>query len=228
MSSKKTPPWLQPEVAEYVAERVAPSPDSVLTRLIERTHAETGGAAGMQVSASQGALLTLLARITGARRALELGTFTGYSSICLARGLADGGSLVCCDVSEEYTAIAREAWTEAGVADVIELRIAPALDTLAELAKQASDDPFDPFDLVFIDADKPNYPHYLEGVLPLMRRGGLLLIDNTLWSGDVVRPAEEGSTTAILQGFNDSVAADERLDSVILPISDGMTMACKR
>ena len=221
MTSKTTPPWFELEVAEYVAER-ATQPDPVLSRLIERTRAETGGAANMQVSASQGALLTLLARVGGARRALELGTFSGYSSICLARGLAEGGTLLCCDVSEDYTVIAREAWAEAGLTDVIELRIAPALETLAALP------PDEPFDLVFIDADKPNYPHYLEAVLPLMRSGGLLLVDNTLWSGDVVRPAEAGSATALIQVFNDLVAADERLDSVILPISDGMTMACKR
>ena len=133
MTSKQTPPWFQPEMSAYVGARAA-QPDPVLSGLIERTRAETGGAATMQVSASQGALLTLLTRVTGARRALELGTFTGYSSICIARGLADGGSLLCCDVSEEYTAIAREAWAEAGLTDRIELRIAPALDTLEGLA----------------------------------------------------------------------------------------------
>jgi caffeoyl-CoA O-methyltransferase len=222
MTIKETPPWLQPELAEYVDARATP-PDPVLSRLIERTRDETGGAAGMQVSAGQGALLTLLTRITGARRALELGTFTGYSSICIARGLAEGGTLVCCDVSEEYTAIAREAWAEAGVADRIELRIAPALDTLAALDDETSE----PFDLAFIDADKPAYPAYFEAVLTLLRPGGLLLVDNTLWSGEVVRPAETGSTTALIQGFNDLVAADPRVESVILPISDGMTMACK-
>ncbi|MGI8645874.1 MAG: O-methyltransferase [Nocardioides sp.] len=221
MTSKETPPWLQPDVAEYVAARSA-QPDPVLRRLIDRTRAETGGAAGMQISADKGVLLTLLTRVSGARRALELGTFTGYSSICLARGLAEGGSMLCCDVSEDYTAIAREAWAEAGVSDLIELRIAPALQTLAALPEE------EPFDLAFIGADKPNYPHYFEAVLPLLRPGGLLLVDNTLWSGDVVRPAEEGSTTAVIQAFNDMVAADDRVDSVILPISDGMTLACKR
>ena len=220
MTSKETPPWFQPEIAAYVAARSA-QPDRVLARLIERTRAETGGAAGMQVSADQGALLTLLTRVSGARRALELGTFTGYSSICIARGLAEGGSMLCCDVSEDYTAIAREAWAEAGVSERIDLRIAPALETLAALTAD------EPFDLAFIDADKPNYPHYFEAVLPLLRPGGLLLVDNTLWSGDVARPAEPGSTTAVIQDFNDLVAADDRVDSVILPISDGMTLACK-
>lgn len=221
MTSKQAPPWLRPELAEYVAARATP-PDPVLVRLIERTRDQTGGSAGMQVGPTQGALLTLLARATGARRALEIGTFTGYSSICLARGLAEDGSLLCCDVSEEFTAIAREAWAEAGLTEMIELRLAPALQTLASLS------PDDPFDLVFLDADKPNYPRYYEAVLPLLRPGGLLLVDNTLWSGEVVEPAREGSTAAMFQEFNDALAGDDRLDSVILPISDGMTIACKR
>ncbi len=223
MSSKTRPPWLAPEMAAYVAER-APKPDPVLAALAERTRAETGGAAGMQVSAFQGAVLTLLTRLAGARRALELGTFTGYSSICIARGLAEGGSLLCCDVSEDYTAIAREAWAEAGVDDRIELRIAPALDTLASLAQEVGE----PFDLVFIDADKGNYPAYVDAVAPLMRPGGLLLVDNTLWSGRVLEPAGDDATTAVFQAFNDRLAADERFESVILPISDGMTMALRR
>jgi caffeoyl-CoA O-methyltransferase len=220
MSSKKSPPWLAPEMAAYVAER-APQPDPVLAALAERTRAETGGAAGMQVSAFQGAVLTLLTRLAGARRALELGTFTGYSSICIARGLVEGGSLLCCDVSEDYTAVAREAWAEAGVDDRIELRIAPALETLAGLPTDEL------FDLVFIDADKGNYPAYVEAVAPLMRAGGLLLVDNTLWSGRVLEPAGD-ETTAVFQAFNDRLASDERFESVILPISDGMTLALRR
>src|SRR5262245_35119318 len=144
MTDKQDPPWLRDDIADYVDQRAA-QPDAVLRRLIERTHAETGGAANMQVGAYQGALLTLLTRLVGARRALEIGTFTGYSSICLARGLPDDGRLVCCDVSEDYTSIAREAWAEAGLTDRIELRIAPALETLADLEAEA------PFDLVFID-----------------------------------------------------------------------------
>ena len=225
MSSKKSPPWLAPEMAAYVAER-APQPDPVLVALAERTRAETGGAANMQVSAFQGVVLTLLTRAVGARRALELGTFTGYSSICIARGLSEGGSLLCCDVSEEYTAVAREAWAEAGLDDRIELRIAPALDTLATLADEAG---AEPFDLVFIDADKGSYPAYVDAVAPLMRRGGLLLVDNTLWSGRVLAPAAaDDATTAVMQAFNDRLAADDRFESVILPISDGMTMAVRR
>jgi len=219
MTSKTAPPWLDPAVSAYIEERTA-QPDAVLAGLIERTRAETGGAAGMQVSPGQGTLLTLLTRLVGARRALEIGTFTGYSSICIARGLGEGGSLVCCDVSERYTAIARDAWAAAGLTDRIDLRIAPALETLATLEG--------PFDLVFIDADKQNYPGYFDSVLPLLREGGMILVDNTLWSGDVVRPAEAGSMTAAIQAFNDLVAADERVDSQILPISDGMTVIRKR
>ena len=221
MSSKSRPQWLSPDMAAYVADR-APEPDPVLAALIERTREETGGAATMQVSAYQGSVLTVLTRATGARRALEIGTFTGYSSTCIARGLADGGSLICCDISEEYTAIAREAWAAAGVANLIDLRIAPALDTLATLPSD------DPFDLVFIDADKGGYPAYVDAVAPLMRPGGLLLVDNTLWSGRVLEPAGDDETTAVIQEFNDRLAVDGRFESVILPISDGMTMAVRR
>jgi caffeoyl-CoA O-methyltransferase len=219
MTDKQAPPWLDPVVAGYVAERT-PQPDGVLRDLIERTRAETGNRAGMQVGAAQGALLTLFARMIGARRALEIGTFTGYSSICIARGLPDDGQLVCCDVSEEWTAIAREAWAAAGLTDRIDLRIAPALQTLSGLEPG--------FDLVFIDADKENYGTYFEAVLPLLRDGGVILVDNTLWSGNVVRPAEPGSNTAHIQAFNDLVAADPRVESQILPISDGMTVIRKR
>jgi caffeoyl-CoA O-methyltransferase len=221
MVDKQAPPWLTPEAAAYVADH-AGAADGVLRRLAERTRSETGKSAGMQVSAAQGSLLTLLTAAAGARRALEIGTFTGYSSICIARGLGHGGSLLCCDVSEEYTAIAREAWAQAGVADRIELRIAPALETLAQLPAD------EPFDLAFIDADKENYPGYYDHVLRLLRPGGFAMVDNTLWGGDVLRDAEPGSTTATIQAFNDRVAADERVDSFILPISDGMTLIRKR
>jgi len=219
MTSKTAPPWLDAAIAAYIDARTA-GPDEVLTRLITRTREETGGAAGMQVSPSQGSLLTMLARLVGARRALEIGTFTGYSSICIARGLAEGGTLTCCDVSEEWTSIARDAWAEAGLSDRIDLRIAPALETLATLEPG--------FDLAFIDADKEAYPAYFEAVLGLLRPGGLILVDNTLWSGRVVEAAEPGSNTVHIQAFNDLVAADERVDSQILPISDGMTVAVKR
>lgn len=218
--TKTAPPWMDADLAAYVDDRTA-QPDDIQRKLIDRTQTETKHA-GMQVSFAQGSLLTILTRVAGTKKALEIGTFTGYSSLSIARGLADGGSLLCLDVSEEWTAMAREAWAEAGVDDRIELKIAPALETLAGLPQDAS------YDLVFIDADKENYANYVEAVLPLLRQGGLLLVDNTLWSGNVVRPADPGSTTAAIQAFNDKLAADERLDSYILPISDGMTVAVKR
>jgi caffeoyl-CoA O-methyltransferase len=222
MPSKTEPTWFNPEVAAYVADHTAP-PDDVLSALIERTREVTGDRAIMQVSPSQGALLTLLTRVVGAKRALEIGTFTGYSSICIARGLAEGGHLMCCDVSEEYTSIARQAWADASVDDRIELRIAPALETIAALPADSE------FDLVFIDADKENYLNYFEQVLPHLRTGGLMLVDNTLWSGRVVdENAEPGSVVATIREFNDAIAADPRVDSVILPVADGLTLVHKR
>jgi caffeoyl-CoA O-methyltransferase len=206
-------------IADYIAERTPP-PDEVLARLQARTR-ELGRAAGMQIGADQGALLTLLTRLVGARRAVEVGTFTGFSSICIARGLAPDGSLLCCDVSETYTAIAREAWAEAGLTDIIELRIAPALETLRTL-------PPDPvIDLVFIDADKGGYASYFDELVPRVRPNGLLLADNTLWSGRVVDDAATDDDTVAIKAFNDKVAADDRVESYLLPIGDGVTLIRK-
>jgi caffeoyl-CoA O-methyltransferase len=211
---------LAPEIADYIAERTA-APDDVLVRLQART-AELGRAAGMQIGADQGALLTLLTRLVGATSAVEVGTFTGYSSISIARGLAPGGRLLCCDVSEEFTALARDAWAEAGLTDVIELRIAPAIETLRALP----DDPT--IDLVFIDADKGGYASYFEELLPRVRPGGLLLVDNTLWSGRVVDDTADDADTLAIKAFNDAVAADDRVESYLLPIGDGLTLIRKR
>jgi caffeoyl-CoA O-methyltransferase len=211
---------LAPEIADYIAERTA-APDDVLVRLQART-AELGRAAGMQIGADQGALLTLLTRLVGATSAVEVGTFTGYSSISIARGLAPGGRLLCCDVSEEFTALARDAWAEAGLTDVIELRIAPAIETLRALP----DDPT--IDLAFIDADKGGYAGYFEELLPRVRPGGLLLVDNTLWSGRVVDDAADDADTRAIKAFNDAVAADDRVESYLLPIGDGLTLIRKR
>ena len=207
-------------IADYIADRTAP-PDEVLTRLQART-AELGRAAGMQIGADQGALLTLLTRLIGARQAVEVGTFTGYSSTCIARGLAPGGHLLCCDVSEEFTAIARETWAEAGLSDVIELRLAPAIETLRTLPAEAT------IDLVFIDADKGGYAGYFDELLPRVRPGGLLLVDNTLWSGRVVDDAADDADTLAIKAFNDKVAADDRVESYLLPIGDGLTLIRKR
>ncbi len=210
---------IPPDIAGYIAERTAP-PDEVLVALQERT-AALGPAAGMQIGADQGALLTLLTRLVGARSAVEVGTFTGYSSICIARGLAPGGRLLCCDVSEEFTAIARQAWEHAGLTDVIELRIAPAIETLRALP------PAPTIDLAFIDADKVGYASYYDELLPRVRDGGLLLVDNTLWSGRVIDEEAADDNTTTIKAFNDMVAADDRVESYLLPVGDGVTLIRK-
>jgi caffeoyl-CoA O-methyltransferase len=151
-----------------------------------------------------------------------VGTFTGFSSICIARGLAPGGRLLCCDVSEEYTAIARQAWVAAGVDDRIELRLAPGLETLQGLPAEPT------IDLVFIDADKGGYAGYFDELVPRVRAGGLLLVDNTLWSGRVVDDTADDADTVAIRAFNDKVAADDRVESYLLPIGDGLTLVRKR
>lgn len=197
--------------------------DDVQRALIAETTRATGGAAGMQVSPDEGHFLTMITRLVGARNAIEVGTFTGYSSLCIARGLADGGKLLCCDVSEEWTAIGRKHWELAGVAERIELRIAPALETIRALPDGLW------LDLAFIDADKESYVDYWEALVPRVRPGGVLLVDNTLWSGRVVEPADEqDELTRAITGFNEHVASDDRVDAVVLTISDGLTMALKR
>ena len=209
------------ELIDYVVDHGTWPVDEVLADL----HAETaalGRVAGMQVGADQGQLLTLLTRVVDAHRAVEVGTFTGYSSLCIARGLAPGGTLLCCDVSEEWTAMARRAWARAGVDDRIELRIAPAVETLRALPTD------EPLDLVFIDADKPGYPAYWEELVPRVRPGGLLLVDNVLWSGSITDESRTDDNTLALRAFNDAVAADDRVDVAILPAFDGLTIARKR
>jgi caffeoyl-CoA O-methyltransferase len=196
-------------------------PDAVQQALIERT-AALGAIAGMQVSPEQGAFMTVLTRVVGARRAIEVGTFTGYSALCIARGLPAGGRLLCCDVSEEWTALGREAWADAGVAERIDLRIAPAAETLAALPVEPA------YDLAFIDADKQSYPRYYEEILRRMQPGGVILVDNVLWGGAVFDPAATDADTVAIRAFNDLVAADERVDSVMLPIGDGLTLARRR
>lgn len=210
------------ELVDYVVGHGSWPVDAILADLRAETLA-LGGAAGMQIGPDQGQLLTLLARLVEARRAVEVGTFTGYSSICIARGLAEGGRLLCCDVSEEWTALARRAWERAGLADRIELRLAPALDTLRTLPTDA------PLDLVFIDADKTGYAAYWDELVPRVRPGGLLLADNVLWSGRITdRPGEDDANLAALRAFNDHVADDGRVEVAILPAFDGLTIARKR
>jgi caffeoyl-CoA O-methyltransferase len=209
------------EIRSYAVSHGSWHPDAVVRGLQAET-AGLGDPAGMQVGDDQGQLLTMLARLVGARRAVEVGTFTGYSSMCIARGLADGGSLLCCDVSAEWTAIGRRAWNAAGLADRIELRIAPALDTLRALPRTAD------IDLVFIDADKPGYVDYWEELVPRVRPGGLLLADNVLWSGRITDPDATDADTTALRAFNDVVASDERVEAMILTAFDGLTIARRR
>jgi caffeoyl-CoA O-methyltransferase len=197
------------------------APDAVLTDLIAET-AALGGISMMQISPEQGAFMTLFTRIVGARRAVEVGTFTGYSALCIARGLPDDGTLLCCDVSEEWTAVGRRAWERAGVADRITLEIAPALDTLRSLPAEPT------FDLGFIDADKPSYPGYYEEILTRLRPNGVILVDNVLWGGAVLDPSADDDNTKAIRAFNDLVAADDRVDSTILALGDGLTVARKR
>jgi caffeoyl-CoA O-methyltransferase len=212
---------LSPELQDYLAAHSG-KPDQVLTDLAAETASSFPDAAGMQIGPDQGTLMTMLARLSGARDALEIGTFTGYSSICIARGLADGGRLICCDVSDEWTSLARRYWSAAGLADRIELRLGPAIDTLAAMpAGQA-------FDLAFIDADKTGYPGYWEAVVPRIRQGGLILIDNTLSGGRVLESGHESASVQAVKAFNDRAAADDRVDVVLVPIGDGLTLARKR
>jgi caffeoyl-CoA O-methyltransferase len=176
----------------------------------------------MQVAPEQGAFMTILTRLVGARHAIEVGTFTGYSSLCIARGLPEDGRLLCCDVNEEWTAIARRYWEAAGVSAKIELELAPAIETLRSLPEREY------VDLAFIDADKPSYQSYYEELLRRLRPNGVILVDNTLWSGNVIDLAVEDDNTTALRAFNDAVAADTRVDCVQLPISDGLTLLRKR
>ncbi|MGH9118918.1 MAG: O-methyltransferase [Acidimicrobiales bacterium] len=210
-----------PELHDYLMAHSGPL-DDVARDLVEKTQGRLGDAARMQIAPEQGLFLTMLTRLIGARSAIELGTFTGFSALCIARGLAPGGRLICCDVSDEWTSIGRGYWARAGVADRIELRLGPALDTVRSL-------PPDPtIDLAFIDADKGNYVNYWEELVPRMRPGGLVLGDNVLWSGEVADPDVDDDNTVAIRAFNDRVAADERVEAVILPIADGLTIAMVR
>ena len=208
------------DVRDYAVGHGTWQPDEVINQLRAETEA-LGSVAGMQIGDDQGQLLTMLARLVGARRAVEIGTFTGYSSLCIARGLTDDGSLLCCDVSEEWTAVAQRTWQRAGLSDRIELRLAPALETLRALPSQAE------LDLVFIDADKPGYAAYWDELVPRMRAGGVLLADNVLWSGEIVDEAITNENVEALRAFNDKVAADDRVEVVLLTAFDGLTVARK-
>ena len=203
-----------PENVEAYAERYTTARADLFDRLGEETRA-TQTAPQMMVGTVEGAFLSFLVTMTNAKRVLEVGTFTGWSSIAMARALPPGGSIVTCDVNEETTAVARRYAEEAGVADRIEYRLGPAVETLATLEG--------PFDLAFIDADKGGYVDYYEAVLPKLAPRGVIAADNTLFSGRVLDP-EAGESSAALARFNDHVAADPRTVQVILPVRDGVTL----
>jgi predicted O-methyltransferase YrrM len=209
-------------VREYVAAHSA-RPDALLEELRAVTGRET--MFRMQVGPEQGAFLSLLVKLLGARRAIEIGTFTGYSAICIARSLGAGGTLLACDVSEEWTAVARDFWRRAGLAERIELALAPALETLDRLI---ADGRSGSFDFAFIDADKENYDAYYERCLALVRSAGLIVFDNVLWSGAVADKKDRSTSTVALRALNDKLVADARVEVSMVPIGDGMTLALKK
>ncbi|GAA4430341.1 class I SAM-dependent methyltransferase [Actinokineospora soli] len=212
---------LPADLSDYLLAHSTPA-DDLLRELAAETARDFPGDQQMQISHDEGEFLTMLVRITGARRAVEVGVFTGYSSLCIARGLPVDGTLLACDVSEEWTAVARRYWDRAGVADKIDLRIAPALDTLRALPAEES------FDIAFIDADKVSYPAYYEEIITRLHPGGLVLLDNVLRGGRVLDPDPSDEATAAIMRTNDLVVADPRVDVVMLPLRDGVTIARKR
>ena len=210
-----------PALDGYLRAHCTP-PDDVLIDLAAETLAATGHDAGMQVSHDEGVLLGTLARLVGARDAVEVGVFTGYSSLCVARALLPGGRLLACDISEKWTSVARRYWERAGVADRIELRLAPAEQTLRAL-------PTDPvIDFAFVDADKVGYPVYYEQLVTRLRPGGLIVLDNVLRHGRVVDPAAQDEADLVIRRLNDTIAVDRRVESVMLPVRDGITLARRR
>ncbi len=180
---------------------------------------------GMQISPEQGQFMRLLVRMMGASRCIEVGVFTGYSSLSVALALPDEGRIIACDVSEEYTAVARRYWTEAGVERKIELRLGPALETLDTMLKHGE---AGRYDFAFIDADKNNYLHYYERLIKLLRPGGLMAVDNVLWSGSVIDKKDKSVDTAAIRKFNEALHADNRIELSLVPIGDGLTLARKR
>jgi predicted O-methyltransferase YrrM len=196
----------------------------ILAELREAT-AKLAGDAVMQIAPEQGAFMALMVRLLGARRIVECGTFTGYSALAMALALPADGRIIACDVSAEWTAIGKRFWAKAGVADRIDLRLAPAAKTLAKLLEEGG---AGSVDMMFIDADKPGYDTYYEHGLKLLRSGGLMLIDNVLWGGDVARPEKNDADTAALRALNAKVRADRRVDFAMLPLGDGVTMVRRR
>ncbi|MET9298240.1 O-methyltransferase [Micromonospora aurantiaca] len=214
MTTKPLP--LTPELHAYLVAHGS-APDEIVQELAEETRAALPAEAVMQVAPEQAAFLTFLTRLLGVRQAVEVGTFTGLSSLAIARGLAEGGRLTCFDISEEYTGVARRYWQRAGVQDRIELRIGPAAQTLRELPRERY------LDFAFIDADKVGYPIYWDELVPRMRPGAVIAVDNTLRDGRVLAP--RNADDRAIAAFNDAVIADVRVEAVMLPIADGVTLA---
>lgn len=211
------PGELPKKLAAYVA-AVGARETAVQRRLREATRRIPFGT--MQIGPDQAAMMQVLVRAIGARRCIEVGTFTGYSALAVALALPPGGKIVCCDVSEEWTSMARKYWKMAGVERKIDLRLAPALDTLKKLKGR--------FDFAFIDADKANYQGYFERCLKLVRRGGLIAVDNTLWHGAVLDARDRSADTLAIRAFNRRLKADRRVEIALVPIGDGLTLAWKR
>jgi caffeoyl-CoA O-methyltransferase len=220
MEARRRSRFTEPAVDAYAADH-STGPDEVQQRLQVTTKENTGWAVAMQIGDDQAVFMEMLARAMGARRAVEVGTFTGYSALAVARGMGPEGRLLCCDVSEEWTAMARVAWEEAGVADRIDLQIGPGIDTLRSLPADEQ------FDLAFIDADKTGYPDYYEEILQRLRPGGLILLDNMLQGGRVLDDSLDDESVTAIRGLNDAIVADERVKVVLLPIGDGVSVVQK-
>lgn len=203
--------------------RVGGREPDILRRLREETQGMPRH--NMQIAPEQGAFMSLLVELTGARRYLEVGTFTGYSALAVALALPPDGHLLCCDVSEEWTAVARRYWAEAGVGERVELRLAPAVETLDTLVAEGAENSYD---LAFVDADKVNYGAYYERLLRLVRPGGVIMFDNVLWGGKVADPAADDEDTVALRELNERLARDNRISIAMLPLADGLTLARKR
>jgi caffeoyl-CoA O-methyltransferase len=219
-AARRRSQFIDAAIDDYsVAHSTPPEADQLELQRI--TQEKTGGAAGMQIGDDQAVLMEMLVRAMGATRAVEIGTFTGYSALAVARGLGPGGRLLCCDVSVEWTSIARAAWERAGVADRIELRVGPGLETLRSLP------PGEQFDFAFIDADKTGYAQYYEQVLARLRPGGLMLLDNMLQGGHVVGDRADDEDIAAIRSLNEVIAADPRVEVVLIPIGDGVSFVQK-
>jgi caffeoyl-CoA O-methyltransferase len=210
-------PFLPEKITRYIHEHAVREPE-----ILRELRAATASVpqSGMQIGADQGQFMALLVQAIGARNCLEIGTYTGYSALAVALALPKDGRIVCCDISEEWTAVGKPFWKKAGVEKKIDLRIGPALETLKRLKG--------PFDFVFIDADKGNYDNYYEACLPMVRRGGIIAVDNTLWSGWVADSARQDDDTLALRAFNDKLHRDERVALSLLSLGDGVTLALKR